>query len=93
MPRRRPLRSGRPARGPQHERGDAALVVAVRVALAPQRLRLGGGDAGDGEDRQQDHGLAAERDQAVRQERQAVERVADPDEPLEEVVLPIAVSG
>ena len=49
-------------------------------------MRLCRWNAGDAEDRGEDDRLAAERDQAPRHERQAVDCVADPDEPLEEVV-------
>src|SRR5262247_2518035 len=72
--------------GPRDERARGRLVAAVRVALAAQRLGLGRRDPGHLDDAREDHRLAAERDQAPRREREAVDRMAEPDAPLEKVV-------
>src|SRR5258706_6408189 len=71
----------------RHELRHAALVVAIELTLAAQRLLLGRGDARDLPDRREDQALTEERDPAaVVDERQAVDREAQPHEPLEEVV-------
>jgi hypothetical protein len=72
----------------RHELADPLLIRAVLRALAAKALRLCRWNAGDTPDRAEDHGLAEQREEAPRREREAVDRVADPDAPLEEVILP-----
>ena len=77
----------------RNEPRHARLIRSIRVALRAQGLFLRRWNAGDAEDRGHDDQLAPERDQTERPEREPVDRVADPDAPLEEVVLPVDLSA
>src|SRR5262249_50836259 len=79
-------RSPRALRRQRDELADALLVLAICIALRPNRLILRRRNAGDAEDRSEDDRLTGERDQAPRRERDPIHRIPEPHAPLEEVI-------